>query len=698
MSRKLINKTVEDLGVDNFLKVFYDFNDYSGNYINSIDDGQVDYSGEIVNYSPSFNNTSGSGLFDNQYISIQNHSGITEEGATIIFSHKKTGVSNGVIFSHMDPGGPSGWEVGINQANKLYFKNFINGSPSYQTLNNYLYDKNLCAITVGKFGSCGLFKLNFEKPLQQAALNFINETPEGNIVYHGFDEHSFDVPAHTISNGSEWRVGSGEFLYQGYMDSFMYFDHKLNIDQVQKIAFALHSDFTISPPVSGTITGEITGYQLIIESGVSGQTGNVFVPTGTGVETGIYTYESGTPMTGTVGISGLVYVPYKKISGIESLNQEEQNIYKTVTNLSNIFDITGAAKSTGLSNYQSSGSYWHFSGSSGTFNDQSSIGPSGEIFGITGFDIVTVTGYLTGRSFTGYTSQANTGLLYNIYSKSGLRRPDRYYNISGESISYGDNTDPSYYADAISLKDNSSEDYFYELMYDADEFQSINHSTYNYVYQDFGKYISHLEEAVDPHQLNYTINGVSYFTGSLEYSKNEYNQLLYNVFSGFYVDEDKVLTEINLNVEDQILFDIIYSGNKQSLTINNTGDYASRPFSDFNIQNNDVFLNGIKMNSGIDYIDSGGFYPIGSSIETIGLYFTYPKYSGVRADTGIMRGSIKIEHDNVNPNSYLLYLNGVRQKKGNVLLHSKYSDLISGILENTNKNLIYQMKNGVEVL
>lgn len=698
MSSKLINKTIEDLGIDDFLKIFYDFNDYSGNHINSIDNGLPDYSGQVINYDSNFNDVSGSGLFNNQYISIQNHSGITEESATIIFSYEKTGISNGVIFSHMDPGGPSGWEVGINQGNKLYFKNFINGSPSYQTLNHYLYDKNLCAITVSRLGIGELFRLNFEKPLLRATSNFKNTVAESSIVYHDFDKSSFNVPAHTISNGSEWRVGSGEFSYQGYMDCFMYFDHKLNIDQLQKIAYSLHSDFTINPAVSGVITGEVTGHELIIQSGVSGQTGNIFVPTGSGIETGIYTYESGSPVTGTVGVSGLVYVPYRKVSGIEALDQQEQNIYKTVTNLSNIFDITGGIKSTGLSNYQSSGSYWHFSGNSGAFNGQSAIGPPGEIFGITGFDVVTVTGYLTGRAFTGYESQANTGLLYNVYSKSGLRRPNRPYKISGESISYAENRDPSYYANAISLKDDSSEEYFYELMYDADEFQSINNSTYNYLYQDFGKYISHLEEPVDPHELNYTINGVSYFTGSLEYSKNEYNKLLYNVTSGFYVDGDKILTEVNLNLEDRVLFDIIYSGDKQSLTINNTADYANRPFSSFNIENNDIFLNGIKIYSGIDYIDSGGFYPINNSTGITGFYFTYPKYSGVQVDTGIIQGSIKIEHDKINPNSYLLYFNGVRQNKKSILPHAKHSDLISGVLENKNKNLIYQMKNGVKVL
>ena len=70
------------------------------------------YSGKVVNYDSSFHDEAKMALiFSDKYIEIQNTSGITSENATIIFSQRKTGSSNGVIFSHLDQYGPSGWEI-----------------------------------------------------------------------------------------------------------------------------------------------------------------------------------------------------------------------------------------------------------------------------------------------------------------------------------------------------------------------------------------------------------------------------------------------------------------------------------------------------------------------------------------------------------------------------------------------------------
>ena len=84
-----------------------------------------------------------------------------------------------------------------------------------------------------------------------------------------------------------------------------------------------------------------------------------------------------------------------------------------------------------------------------------------------------------------------------------------------------------------------------------------------------------------------------------------------------------------------------------------------------------LFLNGVKLYSGIDYIDSGGFYPINNSTGTLGLYFTYPKYSGAYSFTGYGYTGITIEHDAINPDSYCAFYNGIRQPKDNLLWNLK---------------------------
>ena len=144
MSNKLIQKTLSGIGIAENLKFFYDFESYSGDYVMPAFHQENPYSGKVVNYDSSFHDeANGSGFFHDKYIEIQNTSGITSENATIIFSQRKTGSSNGVIFSHLDQYGPSGWEIGINQANKYYFKNFVDGIEYYQTLPNYLSDQNV---------------------------------------------------------------------------------------------------------------------------------------------------------------------------------------------------------------------------------------------------------------------------------------------------------------------------------------------------------------------------------------------------------------------------------------------------------------------------------------------------------------------------------------------------------------------------
>ena len=123
----------------------------------------------------------------------------------------------------MDPNGPSGCEIGINGANKLYFKNYINGSPYYKTMGNYPSDKNIYGICVDEAGRVDLSRLSFGLPAEDPFVyRFANTAVSDAPSYFNFEKTSFVVPAHTISNGATMRIGSGEYLYKGYMDYFLY--------------------------------------------------------------------------------------------------------------------------------------------------------------------------------------------------------------------------------------------------------------------------------------------------------------------------------------------------------------------------------------------------------------------------------------------------------------------------------------------
>lgn len=693
MSVEYINSTLSGLQLDG-LKIFYDFNSYSGsNVIRSTPygTGNNPYSGEIMNYSSDFTGaSSGSGFFNGQYIDVKNTSGILSESFTLIFSQEKTGVSPGVIFSTLDPGGPSGCEIGITTSNKLYYKNYIAGTPSYKTLDDYLYDKNICAISMNANGSVGLSRLNVseekeEPPIYKFSNSSRNDLDAPDDVdkdMRGYElsTKSFVLPAYSLSNGSSLTIGSGEYPYKGFMDYFLYFDKNIGGDGVSQVIQSMYSQRNLVPAPTGLVSGEITGY-YVTSSGVSGKVGTPLYVSGSGIRSGFYTYTSGSALTGSVGLSGIVYVPTNSISHISGTDQADQEIYRRITNLTLSFSLSGASEPSLLDDYESSGSYWHFSGNSGTFNGVSASGAPGTLFGVTGFRMETITGYRSGLSFPLLGYSGNSGVLYSGFSYSGLRAPDAIYTGSGAYISrtsFGDGGIEGYYPDAISAIGNIDKNFFYDVVYDMAYSKGLNNEstpTRDSPYRDL---VFYMTGSANQHKINVAANGVSTFTGFMEESKDHFNRPIRTVVSGFEVRRTKVFTSLDLSIADQMIYDIGASGDRSALTISSVSDYSSSPFSSFDIQNKTVFFNGVKLYSGIDYIDDGGFYPSGTVTGATGVYFTYLDYSGQSTQTGSGQSLITVNHDSITPNGYVLFFNGIRQPEGNIIEHARYSDLISG--------------------
>jgi len=697
MSTSLINKTVEDLGVSG-LEILYDFESFSGNFINSSSQSGPEYSGRVQNYSPQFTGeSSGSGFFNGQYIEIENSQGIQSENATIIFSAKKTGISNSTIFSHIDENGPSGWEIGINEANKYYFKNFVNGTPEYYSLESYLSDQNMCALTIDQFGSLSMYRLNFANKQESFfSDNFESEEfAKNKISYYGLDSDSWNLVDYSISNGSNWKLGSGDFLHEGYIDYFMYFSTNLVNDTIEKICNAVYSDGEIVPDLSGTISGEITGYTKQ-SSGVSGKIGQSVSGDGSLTQSGFYVYDSGVAQTGSVGISGEVYIPYSGVSKITGTDQIGQELYRRVTNLSYSFGISGEPEPGILLNYESSGHNWHFSGNSGTYKGNSSIGPANTIFGITGFEIINVTGYLQGSSLETYSGIDISGEVYKEYSYTPEYSPDVDYLISGAYFSGDQNTpDSQYFPNSISLLGRFDKEDFYEIVFDIEDDVEIGIDAkplYNDNYYSFAIYMKEVNEI---YETDVAVNGVSQFTGSLSFLKDEFNKPYFKVYSGAHPLDGIIYTEDNLDRLDNIIYDLTNSGEKRFLNIDNLNDYNSAPFA-FDVQDSAVFFNGVKIYSGIDYIDNGGFYPSGDVTGSTGFYFTRPAYSGAIYSTGSGMNTISIEHDGIAPRKYLFYINGIREPEDHIIGHARYSDLITGTYIENNYEKIYFMQNGEE--
>ena len=700
MSVSLINKTINDLQVSG-LQIFYDFDSYSngGTVINSITSGEAAYSGEIIGADATFTGSnSGSGYFTNQYIEIKNTTGIQEEGFTILFSQEKTGVGPGVIYSDMDDGGPSGCEIGIAASNKLYFKNYINGTPTYTTMDNTPCDKNIYGVSVDRFGLANLYRLSFALPETRSFVYQFNNSATGDTVrYYNMESKSVTVPEHTISNGNNWRIGSGEFLYKGYMDYFLYFDQSLGSDPIRRLSRAIHSDYAIVPEVTGTTLGAVTGYSFTM-TGASGIVGTSNYISGSGTQSGSYTYQSGVAKTGVVGLSGVVYRPFSGITSVTGSEVMGQELYKKTTNLALQFSISGTESRGPLTRYESSGSYWHFSGNSGTYNGVSATGAPGTLFGITGFEMVTITGYVTGLSLPLLGHSGNSGVLYSGFSSTPLRSTGNSYVGTGSYVSDGKNENESYYPRALSLIGQADPEYFYEITFDASGAASLNEESSIRQNSTYQKNIAPMTGLATDATTNVSLNGISLFTGSPVYSKSVYNLAQVDIVSGFMTSGIDIITEISLDATDSIIYDNVESGSKDSITITNTSQYSSAPFVGFDLTESQVFFNGVKIYSGINYVNDGGFTPSGSVTEATGVYFTYPNYSGSSTITGSGGAPMSVDHSAITPNGYVSFFNGVRQPFGSVIEHARDSDLLSGTIMLNNATNFYNMVNGVERL
>lgn len=168
--------------------------------------------------------------------------------------------------------------------------------------------------------------------------------------------------------------------------------------------------------------------------------------------------------------------------------------------------------------------------------------------------------------------------------------------------------------------------------------------------------------------------------------------------SGFAVSGFEIFTELNLQETDSVILDYNKSGDKNSLTIESLSEYNSRPFTSFDFDDKQVFLNGVKLYSGVDYINNGGFYPINNTTGSTGVFFTYDNYSGAQDFTGSANQGISIDHNSINPNRYICFLNGIRQPISDIIEHAQYSDLISGTKVNIINSQVYLMNNGIEDL
>jgi len=675
MSREAFNYYFTNLGLTGEPPLaFYDFTAYSTDggdtYVDSMESGSTTYSGKITSNVESFTgNNSGSGYFTNQHVEIAQTSSLNPSSATILFSHYKSGGNNGTIFSNLS--GTSGYEIGINNANKLYFNHYINGQPSIKTFNNIPSETNIYAVTLGA-GEVSLQRLN---------------PRAGSSGNYPFDSQSFSIPDYGITNTSRWIIGSGEYQYEGWMDYFLYFDRQVPDANIQTFGNALYKTYSLNLPVTGATLPVLTGIHMD-SSGITGEVGKTGIITGQFTGMTGFTYSVGTPVTGTVGISGTIYVP---VTGILNKAYTGANdawmydtVYQKIQNLNYVLG-TGGLEAVSRTGFLSSGSgdfgNWVYDDNTGSYNGVYGSGASGTLFGVTGFSYTPQNIDVTGTSGDKLGTSGVTGIVYSGYTLSGMYTASGVYTGTGYTETVVGDLPIGYNYDYLSNANNDGVTGFFERVMTEERGTINNVGTFKYLANIRRNYIGTTgKRSLDA--TNFYLNGVSQLSGAAVFSRNAFNQLIGLSQEDYFLSGFTRLVPNQSTVEgtDYPLYDYAQTGHRSGiLKITDLSDYASAPFSEItNVSQKQIFFNGVKIYSGRDYVDQGGFFPSGQVTGATGVYFAYPNYEDSTSVTGTDSEVLSITNEYFKPDSYLFYINGIRQAVNGFIEHAGDTDLLSG--------------------
>lgn len=676
MSREAFNYYFTNLGLTGEPPLaFYDFSAYSTDggdtYVDSMESGSTTYSGKITSNVESFTgNNSGSGYFTNQHVEITHTSNLNPTAATLLFSHYKSGNKNGTIFSNLS--GASGYEIGINNANKLYFNHYVNGQPAVKTFNNTPSEANIYAIKLGE-GRVSLQRLN---------------PSNGTSGNYNFETQSFSIPSYGITNTAQWNIGSGEYQYEGWMDYFLFFDRAVPDSSIKTFGNALYKTYTLNTPLTGATRGALTGIS-IESSGVTGEVGRTGVITGSFTGITGFTYSVGTPVTGNVGISGTIYVP---VTGILNKAYTGSNygwmhdtVYQKIQNLNYILG-TGGLEAVARTGFSSSGSgdfgYWVYEDNTGSYDGVFGSGEAGTLFGITGFSYTPQTIDVTGASGVQWGNTAVTGIIYSGYNLAEAYGPSGVYTGTGYIEVVDGDLPFGYNYDYLSNANEAGITGFFERILTSERGTINNIGNIKYLSDIRRNYIGTTGKR-SMERTNFYLNGVSQLSGDAVSSTNEINQVITLSQENYFLSG---LTKLVPNQSpqegvDASLYDYEQTGKRSGiLKITTLADYASAPFSEISdLSEKQIFFNGVKIYSGRDYLDQGGFFPSGEVTGATGVYFAYPNYAQHTSTTGIEPQVLNITNEYFKPFSYVFYVNGIRQPLKGFIEHAGDTDLLSGL-------------------
>jgi hypothetical protein len=656
MSAEAINYVLSkySVGTEEF-RIYYDFESYSGSHVLSQPSASPLYSGQVYGNFSTFTGDSGSGNFSGGYVKINNASSGLNSGSsgdcTFIFSTKKGNANEGVVFTNfvntgnfLDYFAPtSGWEIGFNGANKIYFRNYDMLTPTIYSLNSIPSAENIYALTLAE----GNIQISHYNPFNQE-----------------FAVRDFNSNANFIRPSYDWYLGTGTHSFQGHIDEFMYFSTALGGEVLAELCSAIFQTTTVSPAVSGSYSTLVTGYDTV----PTGETGILYytgVLSGTIPISGSGTTPTGHGEVGSVGIGDLYYELISSTTGFLDPNYPFYlDQYSGVLAISPGTQVLSLE--TGTSGFMVTGEIEVYTSS-----------------GVTGV-LSTGTGYspLSGIAYYEATG-AFTGLENHTIHKY---LPDAVYYI-GERVPENDTgvNDMVEYISGVSPR-------------------ATNHLASLGFNNKFGVNTYFIESGSG---LALFLNGIQQVEGTADVTYDQYYEPIYNVNSGDFFQSGAAAFQNTFQstspifTVDQVLYDVGQTGLKGQLTITGSGQYSGSAFSEISPDNTQVFLNGQKIYSGMDYISTGGlFWPTGyiTSGGITGIFSTLPVQEGQGSITGLN----KYDHTFDQPyplDSLIYYINGVRQNPDEFIQHSANVDLIESgvnIMEGIT-TLVYNINGGIGI-
>lgn len=597
------------------LRIFYDFSSSSDSVIYSVSNGKPEYSGIVNNGAGFFGSISGSGLFNRDsgtYIEVQNsNSGLHSDNWTMVFSQKTNknfGENIGsVLFSSLEGDAiKSGFLIGINDANKIYFESFSNLGPQIRTSRNIIGEKNLFSVNL----SPNTVSFNY--------FNFNNKLVES---------ESYSVNSNFILESDNWFLGRALNYYgnepsgfNGYLDGFLYFNQSLSKSNLQRLFSGFYSHPFEIPAVTGAgPTGLVTGYENVL-TGILSVTGfelipELFINSGQPVEVFV-----NNALTGEITQTGAI------IEFLQNLpqyceNKPDQEIFKWRFIDNSYIGITG---------YQSVFSGVIFPNVTSGFNYS-----SGALSGL-------VSGYITIPVInTGITTIELTGAQSGVSIDSG-----KIFEYGMDSVTFLGNRGEGNDLQEIILFPNQ---------HGLTDFNLV--ASFDNAEQEFK-----LNQAFSTTgSTNIYLNGVFQLQSGYTESGSIYNPEIF-ISGDYFLSGLLVLTNQFFDKNDYIVFDKNQNPEK-TIELNFDGNTVNG----FDSNQKQIFLNGQKIYSGIHYSASGdNFIPQGFVTGIEGRIFSMDEYTGQVSVTG----NYDYYSGKFPRNTSIYYLNGIRQDSRAYIEHT----------------------------